>query len=166
MFREVRLPEGTKGRLYLHSMPGRCEPFEEAVAEARRLGITTVVRLTPLHEVAANSPQYAWLLRSGRLPWREEALEVPDHGVPEDREGFLRLVTHVADRLKRGERVLVHCAAGVGRTGMFATCVLLALGLDVEQATQRVKQAGSCPERGQQEALVRWAGQRLRARRP
>lgn len=166
MFREVRLPEGIQGRLYLHSMPGRWESFEQAAADVERLGITTVVRLTPLHEVEANSPEYARVLRSGRLPWHEEAVEVPDHGVPEDREGFVRLATQVADRLKRGERVLVHCAAGIGRTGTFATCVLLALGLDVDEATRRVEQAGSCPERGQQEALVRWAGQRLRARRP
>lgn len=166
MFREVRLPEGINGRLYLHSMPGRWESFEQAAAEVDRLGIRTVVRLTPLHEVEANSPEYARVLRSGRLPWHERVLEVPDHGVPEDREAFLRLAEEIAQRLKEGEGVLVHCAAGIGRTGTFATCVLLALGLDVEEATRRVEQAGSCPERGQQEALVRWAGQRLHARPP
>ena len=33
MFREVPLPEPVRGRLYLHSMPGRHETFEEFLSE-------------------------------------------------------------------------------------------------------------------------------------
>lgn len=164
MFREVRLPEGVPGRLYLHSMPGRCEPFGKFVDETQRLCVKTVVRLTPLDEVERRSAEYAQALRGGGLPWQELAVDVPDYGVPEDRDAFVRLASEVARRLQQGARVLVHCGAGIGRTGTFAACVLIALGLDRAEAIRRVKAAGSWPETGDQEALVEWAADQLRLR--
>ena len=34
----------------------------------------------------------------------------------------------ITDRLERGEGVVMHCAAGQGRAGTIAACVLMALG--------------------------------------
>ena len=36
MYRAVKLPDGVAGRLYLGSMPGRYEVFQEALAGHRR----------------------------------------------------------------------------------------------------------------------------------
>ena len=56
--------------------------------------------------------------------------------------------------LRGGESVLLHCAAGIGRTGTAAACVLKQLGLDNDSALARVRQAGSNPENALQSGLV------------
>jgi len=165
MFREVALRGICMGRLYLHSMPGRYEPFERTVEEVQRLRIGRVVRLTPLEELREKSPAYFAAIREGRLPWVDEGEDVRDYGVPEHREAFLEKARSVADSLRQGERVLVHCGAGVGRTGMFAICVLMALGLSMGEAERRVREAGSEPETKGQREFVEWAKGRLRAAR-
>ena len=51
-------------------------------------------------------------------------------GLPEDPAAFRRDMPQIAQALRDGDAVLLHCAAGMGRTGSAAACVLKALGLD------------------------------------
>ena len=55
---------------------------------------------------------------------------------------------------RRGDVTLLHCAAGIGRTGTAAACLLKRLGLPREQALQLVRAAGSSPESAVQSGLV------------
>ncbi|KAM8789748.1 tyrosine-protein phosphatase non-receptor type 4 isoform 5-T5 [Rhynchonycteris naso] len=46
----------------------------------------------------------------------------PDHGVPDDSSDFLDFVCHVRNkRASKEEPVVVHCSAGIGRTGVLIT---------------------------------------------
>lgn len=150
--REVKLD--TNGRLFLRGMPGYMESFESAFEEMTYLGIDTVVRLTSLGEVMENSPLYAAKIERGEIPWDEREFPVEDFGVPEDEEGFLRLARETAQMLREGKRMMIHCLGGIGRTGTFAICVLMALGYPQEDAITRVKEAGSCPESLEQWRLI------------
>jgi len=42
----------------------------------------------------------------------------PDHGIPENPEHFLKFVNYFQQNLNPGDPCLVHCSAGVGRTGV------------------------------------------------
>jgi protein-tyrosine phosphatase len=154
MFREVSLPPHAKGHLYLHSMPGRFEPLSDSVAEAARLGISTVVCLAPLDEIHRKSPDYASDIEAGKLPWQQDFLPISDFGVPEDSEGFRNQAQRTAKQLQQGENCLIHCGAGIGRTGTLAVAVLLALGLPQDQAERAVAAAGSRPETQEQRQLL------------
>ena len=156
MFREVTLPSGVQGRLLLHSMPGLWEAFDTFLDEAGRERLTVVVRLTDDWETRASSWEYADALEHGRLPFEMLSCGMPDHSVPDDRPAFWALAQEVSRRLRRGETVLIHCYAGIGRTGTFAAAVLVALGLSAHSALDAVCDAGSGPESGEQEALVDW----------
>ncbi|MDR5710413.1 MAG: tyrosine-protein phosphatase [Armatimonadota bacterium] len=68
----------------------------------------------------------------------------------------------VAALLREGERVVVHCGAGIGRTGMVATAVLMALGLSLDDAEARIKEAGSEAETDEQKKLLRDISSALR----
>jgi protein-tyrosine phosphatase len=81
---------------------------------------------------------------------------VPDFGVPTDRSAFTVSVNETARRLCNGESILLHCGAGIGRTGMFAICVLLALGMTQKHAQETIANAGSSSERREQDELVSW----------
>ncbi|XP_033093754.1 tyrosine-protein phosphatase non-receptor type 3 isoform X3 [Trachypithecus francoisi] len=45
----------------------------------------------------------------------------PDHGVPDDSSDFLEFVNYVRSLRVDSEPVLVHCSAGIGRTGVLVT---------------------------------------------
>ncbi|XP_075350264.1 tyrosine-protein phosphatase non-receptor type 3 isoform X3 [Mycteria americana] len=45
----------------------------------------------------------------------------PDHGVPDDSMDFLEFVTYMRPKRIENEPVLVHCSAGIGRTGVLVT---------------------------------------------
>lgn len=154
--RSVTLPPGVPGALWLGSMPGRFESWSDFEAQARRAGLALVVCLTPRSELAELSPRYHAALAQGKAPFSWLNLPMPNFGVPEDAAGFRRDVREIAQALERGQSVMLHCAAGMGRTGSTAACVLKSLGLPTEEALQRVRDAGSNPQNAQQSGLVEW----------
>ena len=154
--RPVVLPPEVSGTLWLSSMPGRSSPWNAFEAEARRAGLALVVCLTPRHEVAQLSPVYHAALAQGTLPFRWLSLPMPNFGLPDDPPVFRREIGRVIEALRNGDAVMLHCAAGLGRTGTAAACVLKALGVGQTEALDRVREAGSNPQNAKQSGLVDW----------
>lgn len=119
-----------------------------------RLGATTIVCLNPEGELARRAPDYLPWLRAnqgGRALWfpiRNFDAESADATMP-----FLDLVI---ERLRRGERVVMHCALGQGRAGTMAVCLLVMLGatLDEALATVAANRVFAGPGDGSQWRLV------------
>lgn len=160
MFRTVRLPDGVAGSLRLHSMPGRREPLEQVWEQIRSDAIQVIVCLAGPEELRAKSPSYSTAIAAKTVPCSMESFPIADFGVPGDREAFWSLASKIAMQLKAGGHVLIHCGAGIGRTGTLATCVLLALGEPRAKADQAVSAAGSHPETPEQRELVSWCAAR------
>lgn len=154
--RRVELPPEVPGQLWLGAMPGRFEPWSRFQAEADSARLALVVCLTPRLELQELSPDYHAAVARGRLPFRWLHLPMKNFGLPEDPAGFRRDVQAIADGIRAGDAVFLHCAAGMGRTGTAAACVLKALGLESQEALQRVREAGSNPQNAEQSGLVGW----------
>lgn len=75
------------------------------------------------------------------LAWHH--LPIADYGIPD--EAFEVLWTEAGGllraELERGERIVLHCWAGLGRTGVIAARLLVEMGEDAEQAVSRVRAA-------------------------
>jgi protein-tyrosine phosphatase len=155
-FRSLELPADVPGKLWLASMPGRFETWNAFEAQAERDGVALVVCLTPRDEIAELSPAYHAAVTRGRMPFRWMSVPMRNFGVPQDSAAFRRQIAEITQSLCQGEAVLLHCAAGIGRTGSTAACVLKSLGLPTEEALQRVLDAGSNPQNAQQSGLVEW----------
>jgi len=154
LFRKVEVPDNAAGQLLLHSMPGRGEKIHECWTEIKAIPIHSIVSLTSDDEIAHKSPSYSSAIANGTVPCERWTLPVKDYGIPENKDEFWRLSVRVAESLKSGQNVLVHCGAGIGRTGTFATLVLMGLRLQLEEALRRVKAAGSGPETSEQHAFL------------
>lgn len=154
-FRPLPLPDANlPGRLWLQSMPGRLESWGAFLDEARQRQLHLVVCLNPLEEVAQLSPGYHKAITEGRLPFRWLHLPMRDFGLGSDPLAFRTGVEQIAQGLRLGESVLLHCAAGIGRTGTVAACVLKSLGQDSEPALRQVRAAGSNPQSALQSGWI------------
>ena len=160
MFRQVPLPETISGKVYLNSMPGRYESMQDFLSEVEKLNISRIIGLTGLEEIQQKSQEYADFLKdeekASSLPL--DFFPIEDFKVPTDKQKFFKFVEDVATSVLSGNNILVHCAGGIGRTGMFANCLLLAMGLDLNTSETLVKDSGSGPETSEQKAIVRSCG--------
>jgi protein-tyrosine phosphatase len=153
-FRRVTLPAPVPGQLWLQSMPGRLEPWQAFLAEAHSTRLQLVVCLNPLDEVAHLSPDYHAAIQAGTLPFAWAHLPMRDFGLGTDARAFSAVVERVAQALREGDAVLLHCAHGIGRTGTVAACALKALGLPTLQALTQVREAGSNPQSAVQSGWI------------
>lgn len=61
------------------------------------------------------------------------AFPIPDRGVPKHCTEFGQLLDLLQDRLRAGRSVVIHCRAGIGRTGIVAACLAFRLGVPLHQ---------------------------------
>jgi len=66
---------------------------------------------------------------------------ISDHGVPESRRATLVFVQALAGFLKEDKSILIHCFAGIGRSALIASCVMGVMGVEIEDAFERIGQA-------------------------
>jgi protein-tyrosine phosphatase len=123
-------------------------------AAMARCGATTVVCLVELREVEGHWPAYADWVRAndgGTVVW----FPIHDLNAPTV-ERTLALLDDLDTRLQRGEHLLMHCAAGIGRAGTLAACLLVRLGTPVDDALALVRASRPMagPEVGPQLDLV------------
>jgi ADP-ribosylglycohydrolase len=88
------------------------------------LGIDLFLDLTWPGELAPYEPELANPYRAGAAAPRYERRPIRDHELPADAEQMRGILELVDEALARGERVYVHCRAGVGRTGLVVGCFL------------------------------------------
>jgi len=147
----IRLPSEVSGALWLCGKHAIGPDPRALLAEVGEAG--TVVCLNERHELAERYPAYvAWLEDPATASvW----FPIHDLDAPPLAD-LVPLVDELASRLRAGETLVVHCAAGKGRSGTTAVCLLVALGVELEAALLRVAadRPGAGPEVGSQRDLV------------
>ena len=136
----VRIPLDVKGRLYVSPMPfGPYDPGNALLKIYRQHKINFAVMLVTDVELARKAKRdvVEAYKKSGIDPIR---FPIADYTSPE-LHAFSKVVDKVAGYLRAGAHVVVHCNAGVGRTGVMACCIVRdILNNSAEEAVSYVKQ--------------------------
>lgn len=154
LLRAVQLSENVQGCLWLTGLPATDSMLADFMTAMRDAKATQVVVLVEPDELRALAPAYNDTLRSDALGVSVTQFAIRDLGVPDDVPAFLARAKNIAQALQNGARITVHCRAGIGRTGMMAQAVLVSLGLPLQDAAQRVADAGSHCETIEQRAFL------------
>ncbi|MDX9800875.1 MAG: dual specificity protein phosphatase family protein [Spirochaetia bacterium] len=133
--------------LYLGSMPGWHYSFNDWLKAINEMNIKKIVCLVSDQEIEAKSPEYAqWKKNNSEFDFYQ--FPIPDFGIPDKniQHEFWELGEDISKLNQNGTPVFIHCAGGIGRTGMFASAVLMFGGISIEEAIKEVKKTGSGPE--------------------
>lgn len=92
---------------------------------------------------------------------------IQDFGTPTSMAGLIELVETIWATVNRGKTVVIHCKAGLGRSGLVTASCLVALGYSPEAAFKQVRRArpGSVETSGQEQYVTEFAQAWLSAKR-
>jgi len=149
------------GRLAILSRPAQGRLSQE-IAAWRAAGVTMVASLLePEEQGALGLRDEADLCRAQGIEFR--SFPIADGGVPASLADGVGLARRLAQVVQAGGTVGVHCRACIGRSGMIAAAVLIALGRAEDQALEAVAAGRGLrvPETPEQRAWVSLAAQDL-----
>jgi len=136
----VRIPVACPGALYASPMPyGPYDRLNRVLRNYRRNRVRVVVVLVTEEEIARKC-------RRNLLGLYEkhgiEALHFPVPDLTSPSHAMVtELINRLQERLQAGERIAVHCNAGVGRTSVILACVVKRLqGTPGAEAAAHVRQ--------------------------
>lgn len=130
-------------RLAIVLKPRGDEWLKDELERMKRSGVETLVSLLEPSEAA-------WLGLAEESSLAEQAgmrflsFPIQDVHVPEKVKKFRTFVTGLAERLRAGERIGVHCRGSIGRSTVTAACTLMHLGWKAEDALAAIEMARGC----------------------
>jgi protein-tyrosine phosphatase len=136
----TRLPFGFTGEIYRSPMPmGPYDPRHELLKLYQMVDLDLVVMLSADGEdQRLSGHDLASLYRQNGM--EVLCLPIVDFQTP-DRSALTGVLEQIQSAASQGQNVVVHCSAGLGRTGMLLACLAKqTLGLDGEAAIQWVRQ--------------------------
>ena len=142
---EISFDKG-EGGLGLTICPGKRDSYkwnrnlQEDLSVIRNWGASTVVTLIEAHEFD--------LLKVDRLGEEVQKLgmrwihlPIPDVDVPDQRfeQEWVVAGPEIHGRIRAGEKILIHCRGGLGRTGLVAGLILVERGCAPSDAIQQIR---------------------------
>ena len=150
------------GRLILSSCPTinrNAEPsfLENLLIEYKRKRVKLVVTLLDSDEIAdLGIISFSTLLMDSGFHWIH--CPIRDRSTFSDQKRIRTLLEDIKKTLKPNNSVVIHCHAGLGRTGLLAATFLVSMGLAAESAIETIRETrpGSIETIEQEKYIKEW----------
>lgn len=130
------------GTLAISPMPGRTRHYYTDWLKLAEWNPALVITMTQQAEMdRKGAGTLGRDLQNAGIDWLH--LPVQDFSVPYNLEWDV-VARKVIDRLEAGQRVLVHCFGGCGRSGMIILRLMIAAGEAPDAALERLRRARPC----------------------
>jgi len=133
------------GTLGICPLPGHCGTYADDFAAVTRWAPGIVVSMTQAQEMAGvGAGALGEELKNAGIEWHH--LPIADFGAPGGavQRAWPQVSKTISEELGRGGRVLVHCRAGCGRSGMIVLRVMVEAGEPASDALLRLRSARAC----------------------
>jgi len=150
------------GQLILSSCPTinrKVEPFflENLLIEYRSRRVKLVVTLLDSNEIEdLEIISFSKLLMDNGFNWIH--CPIRDRSTCNDQKKIRTLLEDIKEVLKQNDSVLIHCHAGLGRTGLLAATFLVSMGLTADSAIKTIRKTrpGSIETIEQERYIEEW----------
>ena len=154
----IKLPFTYPGKIFRSPMPFSNFDRTDVWSSFLEEGIDLVIVLTEQQEYQVYAQK--------DLPvfYRSQGMDVlhipiPDLGIPVDLSSWDEGLKQASQAAREGKNVIIHCLAGIGRTGTFLACLAKQdLGLEGRDAIQWVRKTlpGAMENRDQEEFVIQY----------
>jgi protein-tyrosine phosphatase len=132
------------GRLAIVPRPRGNDWLEDEVSAWQQAGLNIIVSLLESPEAdELGLSEEAALCQAAGLEFI--SFPIVDRNVPTVRQPVMELAARLAQQLRQGKNVGVHCRQSVGRASLLTASVMMALGVRPEDALQKIGEARGCP---------------------
>ena len=127
-----------KNQIYRSVMPNGCYDDENSVIyQWRHLNIDYVICLCPKSEFLRKADKKQNDIYGKHYKYINVPIE--NYQCPNDFSDMKNLLRIIHNLLENNNKILIHCSAGIGRTGLFLSCFLLHLGYNSKDAVSITK---------------------------
>jgi len=136
IYKVAKLGSGT---LSVMAKPVAGEWMEDEFSGLRTFGVNHVVSLLESAEQSevGLTDEEAFCLKN---EMRYSSFPIPDRGLPNTIQA-IKFAAQLCDRIRTGEHIVIHCRAGIGRTGIIAAAVLIQADYQPNSALQLISDA-------------------------
>ncbi len=138
------IAESFPGRIAILPRPRGGDWLEDEVKQWRRSGVDIVVSLLTNDEVADLAlEREADACRANGIEF--VSFPIVDRGLPKASREAIELSNGLAEQLAEGRNIGVHCRQGIGRSALVVAAILIASGLEQENALRTISAARGLP---------------------
>ena len=131
--------------LGMSPLPGLTGDFLADVEKIFNWNPTTIVSLTPKKEMEdLGASDFVSMMAKERIPWVH--FPIKDFSIVDQQQEILweKISKNISLQINNGNRILVHCRGGCGRTGMIVLRFMIEFGEDPEKALERLRVIRPC----------------------
>lgn len=128
------------GAIAISRLPGSQSPLHDDIKAICAVGVACVVSLTPMEEIKRlGDAQLSAALMENNIVWHHFPILDYSTPLPNQAQDWQQLSAQLHGLLDQGQRILIHCFAGIGRSGMITMRLLVERGMSPTDALVQVR---------------------------